>query len=80
MMGTFEEVLKEKKNQRKYLVIEEAWKAIMTEMFAEYIKEVYKTARKSNGTIGLVTQELNDIISNDIIKDTVISQSDIKLI
>lgn len=80
MMGTYEEVLKEKKNQRKFLVIEEAWKAIMTEMFAEYIKEVYKTARKFNGTIGLVTQELNDIISNDIIKDTVVSQSDIKFI
>ncbi|MEA5458733.1 TraG family conjugative transposon ATPase [Arcicella sp. LKC2W] len=80
MMGTYEEILKEKKNQRKFLVIEEAWKAIMTEMFAEYIKEVYKTARKFNGTIGLVTQELNDIISNDIIKDTVVSQSDIKFI
>jgi conjugation system TraG family ATPase len=80
MMGTYEEILKEKLNQRKYLIIEEAWKAIMSDMFAEYIKEVYKTARKFKGTIGLVTQELDDIISSPIIKETVVTQSDIKFI
>jgi conjugation system TraG family ATPase len=80
MMGTYEEILKEKLNQRKYLIIEEAWKAIMSDMFAEYIKEVYKTARKYKGTIGLVTQELDDIISSPIIKETVVTQSDIKFI
>ncbi|MET3129174.1 conjugation system TraG family ATPase [Arcicella rosea] len=80
MIGTYEEILKEKLNQRKYLIIEEAWKAIMSDMFAEYIKEVYKTARKFKGTIGLVTQELDDIISSPIIKETVVTQSDIKFI
>ena len=52
----------------------------MSDMFAEYIKEVYKTARKFKGTIGLVTQELDDIISSPIIKETVVTQSDIKFI
>ncbi|MEA5461633.1 TraG family conjugative transposon ATPase [Arcicella sp. LKC2W] len=80
MMGTYEEILKEKLNQRKYLIIEEAWKAIMSDMFAQYIKEVYKTARKFKGTIGLITQELDDIISSPIIKETVVTQSDIKII
>jgi conjugation system TraG family ATPase len=82
MIGTFEEILKEGDGDgvRKYLIIEEAWKAIMNDMFAGYIQEMYKTSRKFKGSIGLVTQELNDIIGNEIIKDTVITQSEIKFV
>lgn len=70
----------EKLNQRKYFIIEEAWMAILSDMFSEYIKQVYKNARKFKGTIGLITQELDDIISSPIIKETVVTQSDIKFI
>lgn len=64
---------------RKHLIIEEAWKQISSPLFAGYIKYLFKTARKFQATIGVVTQELDDLIGNDIVKDSIISQSDIKM-
>ncbi|MCD8210135.1 MAG: conjugal transfer protein TraG, partial [Prevotella sp.] len=68
------------KNGRKILVIEEAWKAIATPLMAEYIKYMYKTARKFWGIVGIVTQELQDIISSDIVKEAIINNSDIVML
>lgn len=65
---------------RKHLIIEEAWKAISSPLFAGYIKYLFKTARKFQATVGVVTQELDDLIGNDIVKDSIISQSDIKML
>lgn len=64
------------KKTKKALIIEEAWKAIANPMMAEYIKYVYKTVRKFNGEAMLVTQELDDILGNEIIKNSIISNSD----
>lgn len=61
---------------RKVLVIEEAWKAIMSDTFAVYIKEVYKTVRKHGGEAIVVTQELDDLLGSDIVKESIITQSD----
>ncbi|WP_278709061.1 DUF87 domain-containing protein, partial [Alistipes putredinis] len=44
------------KTNRKVLVIEEAWKAIASPLMAEYIKFMYKTARKFWASVGVVTQ------------------------
>ncbi len=63
------------KNGRKALVIEEAWKAIASPLMAEYILYLYKTARKFWGIIGIVTQDLEDIINSDIVKNSIISNS-----
>lgn len=64
------------RERKKMLIIEEAWKAIASPMMANYIKYVYKTVRKFEGEAILVTQELDDIIGNDIVKNTVIVNSD----
>ena len=65
------------KDCRKCLVIEEAWKAIATPIMAEYIKYLYKTARKHKAMVGVVTQELQDVVSSPIVKEAIISNSDV---
>jgi len=64
------------KGSRKALIIEEAWKAIASPNMANYILYVYKTVRKFRGEAVVVTQELEDIISNDILKNSIINNSD----
>ena len=62
-MDVFLQKMRIKKN-RKVLVIEEAWKAIASPLMAEYIKFMYKTARKFWASVGVVTQEIQAIINN----------------
>ena len=76
IMDVFLQKMRIKKN-RKVLVIEEAWKAIASPMMAEYIKYMYKTCRKFWGMVGVVTQELTDIIGSPIVKEAIINNSDI---
>lgn len=61
---------------RKALIIEEAWKAIASPMMAGYILYLYKTVRKFRGEAIVVTQDVDDIIGNPIVKDAIISNSD----
>lgn len=65
---------------RKMIVVEEAWKAIAREGMADYIKFLYKTVRKYYGEAVVVTQELDDIVSSPIIKDTIINNADCKIL
>ena len=65
------------KDIRKVLVIEEAWKAIASPMMAEYIKYLYKTARKFWASVGVVTQEIQDIVGSPIVKEAIINNSDV---
>ena len=67
-------------NQRKMILIEEAWKAISKKGTAEFIKYLYKTVRKHFGEAIVVTQEVDDIISNPIVKETIISNADCKIL
>ena len=76
IMDVFLQKMRIKKN-RKVLVIEEAWKAVASPMMAEYIKYLYKTARKFWAMVGVVTQELQDIISSPIVKEAIINNSDV---
>ena len=76
IMDVFTQKMRIKKC-RKTLVIEEAWKAIATPIMAEYIKYLYKTARKHNAMVGVVTQELQDVVSSPIVKEAIISNSDV---
>ncbi|UZR99620.1 TraG family conjugative transposon ATPase [Chondrinema litorale] len=75
IMDVFLQKMRHKKN-RKALIIEEAWKAIASPMMANYILYVYKTVRKFWGEATVVTQELDDIIGNQIVKDSIINNSD----
>jgi conjugation system TraG family ATPase len=64
----------------KFLIIEEAWKALMTPVMQGFLKWCYKTLRKHNGSIITVTQELNDLVDNPVVKDTILSNSAIKIL
>ena len=75
IMDVFLQKMRYKKN-KKILIIEEAWKAIASPMMAGYILYLYKTVRKFNGEAIVVTQELNDIIGNAIVKDSILANSD----
>ena len=68
------------KKNRKALIIEEAWKAIASPLMADYIKYLYKTVRKFWGTVGVVTQEIQDIISSPIVKEAIINNSDVMML
>lgn len=74
IMDVFLQKMRIKKN-RKVLVIEEAWKAIASPLMAEYIKFMYKTARKFWASVGVVTQEIQDIIGSEIVKEAIINNS-----
>ena len=79
IMDVFIQKMRIKKN-RKVLVIEEAWKAVASPMMAEYIKYLYKTARKFWAMVGVVTQELQDIIGSPIVKEAIINNSDVTML
>lgn len=64
----------------KVMVIEEAWKAIMGTQMSAYMMELWKTARKHRTSAVVVTQELKDIVSSPIIKDTIVENSAVKIL
>ena len=68
------------KTNRKVLVIEEAWKAIASPLMAEYIKFMYKTTRKFWASVGVVTQEIQDIIGSEIVKEAIVNNSDVVML
>jgi conjugation system TraG family ATPase len=65
---------------RKLILIEEAWKAIAKEGMANYIKYLFKTVRKFFGEAIVVTQEVDDIIQSPIVKESIINNSDCKIL
>lgn len=65
---------------RKVLLLEEAWKAITNKGMAEFIKYLFKTIRKHNGEVWIVTQELKDILENPIVKETVVKNCPCKVL
>lgn len=79
IMDVFLQKMRLKKN-RKALIIEEAWKALASDLMAEYIKYLYKTVRKFWGIVGVVTQEVEDIISSDVVKNAILNNSEITIL
>jgi conjugation system TraG family ATPase len=75
IMDVFLQKMRHRKN-RKALIIEEAWKAIASPLMAGYILYVYKTVRKFWGEAVVVTQELEDILGNAVVKNSIINNSD----
>ena len=62
------------------ILLEEAWKAIAKDSMAEYLKYLFKTVRKFFGEAVVVTQEVEDIISSQIVKESIINNSDCKIL
>lgn len=65
---------------RKILFVDEAWKAIANKTMAPYLRSLWKTARKFSTAAIVVTQELSDITSSEVIKDTILANSPIKML
>jgi conjugation system TraG family ATPase len=80
IMETFINKMRRLKGVRKMILIEEAWKAIAKEGMAEYIKYLFKTVRKFFGEAIVVTQEVDDIIASPIVKESIINNSDCKIL
>ena len=55
-------------------------KAIAKEGMANYIRYLFKTVRKFYGEAVVVTQEVDDIISSPVVKETIINNSDCKIL
>lgn len=80
IMETFINKMRRLQGIRKMILIEEAWKAIAKEGMASYIKYLFKTVRKFFGEAVVVTQEVDDIISSPVVKETIINNSDCKIL
>ena len=80
IMELFINKMRRLKGIRKMVVIEEAWKAIASANMADYIRYLYKTVRKFYGEAVVVTQEVDDIISSPIVKESIINNSDCKIL
>ncbi|MGV8094848.1 MAG: TraG family conjugative transposon ATPase [Mangrovibacterium sp.] len=80
IMEVFINKMRKMKGIRKIILIEEAWKSLMKEGFAEYIKYLFKTVRKFFGEAVVVTQEVEDIISSPVVKQAIINNSDCKIL
>ena len=80
IMEMFINKLRRLKGVRKMIIIEEAWKALAKEGMAEYVRYLYKTVRKFYGEAITVTQEVDDIISSPIVKESIINNSDCKIL
>ena len=80
IMEAFINKMRRLKGIRKVLICEEAWKALSTANMAEYMRYMFKTVRKYFGEAVVVTQEVDDIISSPIVKETIINNSDCKIL
>ena len=55
-------------------------KALSSANMADYLRYMYKTVRKYFGEAIVVTQEVDDIISSHIVKESIINNSDCKIL
>ena len=80
IMESFINKMRRLKDERKMIVIEEAWKAISSANMAEFIKYLYKTVRKHFGEAVVVTQDPDDILRSPIVRESIINNSDCKVL
>lgn len=79
IMNAFD--VKMRREQRfKVLCIEEAWMAIANETMAPYLAGLWKTSRKFRVSAMVVTQQLEDILASDVIRDTILQNSAVKVL
>ena len=79
IMEAFINKMRRLKGVRKQLIVEEAWKALSSANMADYLRYMYKTVRKYFGEAIVVTQEVDDIISSPVVKESIINNSDCKI-
>ena len=80
IMETFISKMRRLKGVRKMILIEECWKALTSANMCAYIRYLFKTVRKYFGEAVVVTQEVDDIISSPIVKESIINNADCKIL
>lgn len=80
IMETFISKMRRLKGVRKMILIEECWKALTSANMSAYIRYLFKTVRKYFGEAVVVTQEMDDIISSPIVKESIINNADCKIL
>ena len=80
IMETFISKMRRLKGVRKMILIEECWKALTSANMSAYIRYLFKTVRKYFGEAVVVTQEVDDIISSPIVKESIINNANCKIL
>jgi conjugal transfer ATP-binding protein TraC len=52
-------------NDRKYLYMDEAW-AMLSDAMGEWVESMYRTIRKNNGAMCIITQGIDEIIGSPV--------------
>lgn len=80
IIRAFERKMRSDSDVFRLMFIEEAWQAIATEGTADYLRALWKTARKYHTSATVVTQQVSDIISSPVIKDAILNNSPVKIL
>ena len=80
IMDTAMQKMRRLQGIRKLILLEEVWKVLMRDGMADFVRYLFKTARKHYGETIVVSQEIDDIIGNPIVKDTIVNNSDCKIL
>jgi len=68
------------KEVKKVILIEEAWKAMLSPAMASFMLYLNKTIRKYGGESNTATQEIEDIISNPFVKNAIVANCATKIL
>ena len=79
IMNAFETKMRGTSNF-KQMVVDEAWKAIANATMAPYLNALWKTARKYNCSAMVITQQLSDIMSSSVLRDTILQNSSVRIL
>ena len=79
IMNSFDDKIR-RSDGFKVLCIEEAWQAVSKDFMAEYLRGLWKTARKYRTSAMVVSQEIADISSSPVMRDTILANSSVKMI
>jgi conjugation system TraG family ATPase len=80
LMDVFIAKMRRLEGIRKVLLLEEVWKALAKQSMEEAIQYWVKTIRKYFGELWLVSQEIEDMISSAIVKNSIINNCDCKIL
>ncbi|MDJ1485923.1 type IV secretion system protein VirB4 [Cytophagaceae bacterium YF14B1] len=57
------DVIRKYPEQRKYFYMDEAW-SMLSDGMGEFVESMYRTVRKNNGSMCIITQGINEIVSS----------------
>jgi len=64
-----------KLDRRKFIIMDEAWRELQGGDMSDFMVEMFRTIRKLNGQITIITQSLNDLLDSKMAKALVTNTS-----